>query len=54
MFDDVSRNFIMNPQNGLKIKPFRDAHFTRDEDRELIQLARYVFFLLVEDKKKLP
>ncbi|XP_022664836.1 ubiquitin-like domain-containing CTD phosphatase 1 isoform X2 [Varroa destructor] len=42
MFDDVSRNFIMNPQNGLKIKPFRDAHFTRDEDRELIQLARYL------------
>ncbi|OQR71893.1 ubiquitin domain-containing CTD phosphatase 1-like [Tropilaelaps mercedesae] len=42
MFDDVSRNFIMNPQSGLKIRPFRDAHFTRDTDRELVHLARYL------------
>ncbi|XP_003747003.1 ubiquitin-like domain-containing CTD phosphatase 1 [Galendromus occidentalis] len=42
MFDDVSRNFIMNPQNGLKIRPFREAHFNRDTDRELIKLGRYL------------
>jgi len=26
MFDDLRRNFLMNPQNGLKIRPFREAH----------------------------
>lgn len=29
MFDDVRRNFIMNPRNGLKIRPFRQAHINR-------------------------
>jgi len=42
MFDDVSRNFIMNPQNGLKIRPFKEAHFNRDTDRELVKLSRYL------------
>ncbi|KAK3604426.1 hypothetical protein CHS0354_020849 [Potamilus streckersoni] len=42
MFDDIRRNFIMNPQSGLKIRPFREAHFSRDKDRELIRLARYL------------
>jgi len=26
MFDDLRRNFLMNPQNGLQIRPFRKAH----------------------------
>jgi ubiquitin-like domain-containing CTD phosphatase 1 len=25
MFDDLRRNFLMNPQNGLKIKAFREV-----------------------------
>lgn len=41
MFDDVKRNFIMNPRNGLTIKPFRDATTTdaRQTDNELELLA---------------
>lgn len=42
MFDDLRRNFLMNPQNGLKIRPFREAHFNRDKDRELVGLAKYL------------
>nr|CAG4638612.1 EOG090X0A5K [Cyclestheria hislopi] len=26
MFDDIRRNFLLNPQNGLRIRPFREAH----------------------------
>lgn len=29
MFDDLRRNFVMNPQNGLKIRPFDNAHTHR-------------------------
>ena len=29
MFDDLRRNFAMNPRNGLKIRPFRNAHQNR-------------------------
>ena len=42
MFDDLRRNFIMNPQNGLKIRPFRKAHQNRDTDRELVRLSDYL------------
>lgn len=42
MFDDVRKNFLMNPQNGLRIKPFREAHKNRDKDKELIYLAKYL------------
>ncbi|KAL4231793.1 Ubiquitin-like domain-containing CTD phosphatase 1 [Mactra antiquata] len=42
MFDDIRRNFIMNPQTGLKIRPFRQAHFNRDKDRELLRLSKYL------------
>nr|SVE76534.1 EOG090X0A5K [Daphnia longispina] len=42
MFDDIRRNFLMNPQNGLRIRAFRDAHQNRDKDRELIYLAQYL------------
>lgn len=42
MFDDIRRNFLMNPQNGLRIKAFREAHKNRDKDRELHRLARYL------------
>lgn len=42
MFDDMRRNFLMNPQNGLKIRPFRQAHLNRDTDNELLYLAAYL------------
>ncbi|XP_059469569.1 ubiquitin-like domain-containing CTD phosphatase 1 [Neocloeon triangulifer] len=42
MFDDIRRNFIMNPQTGLKIRPFKNAHMNRAVDRELLQLAGYL------------
>jgi len=42
MFDDLRRNFLMNPQNGLKIRPFREAHKNRDTDNELVGLAKYL------------
>ncbi|XP_076759108.1 ubiquitin-like domain-containing C-terminal domain phosphatase 1 [Xylocopa sonorina] len=42
MFDDIRRNFIMNPQSGLKIKPFKHAHITRRKDKELLKLSQYL------------
>ncbi|XP_004926155.1 ubiquitin-like domain-containing CTD phosphatase 1 [Bombyx mandarina] len=42
MFDDIRRNFIMNPKSGLKIRPFRQAHLNRDKDRELLYLSTYL------------
>lgn len=52
MLDDLSRNFLMNPQSGLKIRPCR--HMTveanRLADRELLRLGRYLRLLAtVED-----
>ena len=42
MFDDVRRNFLMNPQNGLRIKSFREAYKNRDKDKELYYLSKYL------------
>lgn len=42
MFDDIKRNFLMNPQSGLRIRPFRRAHITRNTDRELLKLKKYL------------
>nr|CAG4648097.1 EOG090X0A5K [Moina brachiata]SVE93151.1 EOG090X0A5K [Moina brachiata] len=42
MFDDIRRNFLLNPQNGLRIRPFREAHLNRTKDRELLYLAQYL------------
>jgi len=42
MFDDLRRNFLMNPTNGLKIRPFKNAHSSRATDRELVKLTRYL------------
>ncbi|THD25440.1 Ubiquitin domain-containing CTD phosphatase 1 [Fasciola hepatica] len=42
MFDDIRRNFIMNPKNGLRIRSYRDAHVNYKTDRELRGLARYL------------
>ncbi|WOL16067.1 ubiquitin-like domain-containing CTD phosphatase [Canna indica] len=42
MFDDLRRNFVMNPQNGLTIRPFRKAHLNRSSDQELLKLTQYL------------
>ncbi|KAJ8572621.1 hypothetical protein K7X08_009132 [Anisodus acutangulus] len=42
MFDDLRRNFVMNPQNGLAIRPFRKAHTNRSSDQELMKLTQYL------------
>ncbi|TRY93114.1 hypothetical protein DNTS_007757 [Danionella cerebrum] len=42
MFDDIGRNFLMNPQNGLKIRPFMKAHLNREKDQELYKLSQYL------------
>lgn len=42
MFDDLRRNFVMNPQNGLAIRPFKKAHVNRDNDKELVKLTQYL------------
>jgi ubiquitin-like domain-containing CTD phosphatase 1 len=41
MLDDLSRNFIMNKQQGLVIYPFQKAHKNRATDRELVKLKYY-------------
>lgn len=42
MFDDLRRNFVMNPSCGLKIRPFRKAHLNRHNDVELRELSKYL------------
>ncbi|KAL9892929.1 ubiquitin-like domain-containing CTD phosphatase 1 [Glossina fuscipes] len=42
MFDDIRRNFLMNPRSGLRIRPFRQAHLNRDKDTELLKLSKYL------------
>lgn len=41
MIDDLRRNFLANPQQGLRIKACRDLPNTRHTDTELVFLARY-------------
>ena len=42
MFDDLRRNYVMNPQNGLVIRPYKHAHRNRESDKELLYLAEYL------------
>jgi ubiquitin-like domain-containing CTD phosphatase 1 len=42
MLDDLKRNYIMNKQNGLVIRPFRKAAQNRATDRELVHLKFYL------------
>jgi len=39
--DDLSRNFVMNPKNGIKVLPFR-LSATSHTDDELLVLVKYV------------
>lgn len=41
--DDLGRNFALNPNEGLKISPYRNAHtLSAGEDRELDYLSIYL------------
>lgn len=42
MIDDLRRNFLMNPAQGLRIRAFRNAPVARATDDELKHLARYL------------
>ena len=39
--DDLRRNFLLNPRQGLKIHACRKLPVTRGDDRELLHLAVY-------------
>ncbi|KAL0488808.1 ubiquitin-like domain-containing CTD phosphatase [Acrasis kona] len=39
--DDLSRNFAMNPNNGIKVSAFKDCANNRD-DNELVILSKYL------------
>jgi len=41
MLDDLRRNYVLNPQNGLVIRPFKRALTTGAADRELLRLKAY-------------
>ena len=43
--DDLGRNFALNPQSGLKIKAYRNAHENRAKDKELLFLAQYLVYI---------
>lgn len=40
--DDLSKNFALNPQSGLKISAFKNAPVSREHDRELYHLEGYL------------
>jgi ubiquitin-like domain-containing CTD phosphatase 1 len=42
MFDDLRRNYVLNKQNGLVIKPFKKALTSGKADRELLKLKAYL------------
>jgi len=45
--DDLRRNFVMNPENGLRIEAFRNAPLEGHKDDELYYLTQYL--LLIKD-----
>ena len=47
--DDLARNFAMNPQSGLKIKPYKHSTVTRAHDRELLYLTEYLRLIAALD-----
>ena len=42
MFDDLRRNYVLNRQNGLVIRPFKRALTSGKEDDELLRLKAYL------------
>lgn len=42
MLDDLRRNYILNKQQGLVIRPYAKCHKTHATDRELVKLKYYL------------
>lgn len=42
MLDDLRRNYCLNPQSGLVIRPYRKAHRMKQTDKELLHLKIYL------------
>lgn len=40
--DDLARNFALNPRNGIKVTPFKNAIQASKTDQELKLLAKYL------------
>ena len=51
MLDDLRRNYVLNPQNGLVVRPFKHALTSGRKDRELLRLEAY--FGKIADLEKL-
>lgn len=51
MCDDLRRNYVLNPQNGLVIRPFKRAMTSGKEDKELVGLKKY--FLAIAELESL-
>ncbi|TFK30056.1 ubiquitin family proteint [Coprinopsis marcescibilis] len=53
--DDLSRNFALNPKEGIKISAYKNAHTAEARaDRELVKLTRYLLHVAnVEDFRTL-
>lgn len=45
MIDDLRRNFVMNPHNGVRIQPCRSLPVMRASDVELLRLRDYLLSL---------
>lgn len=45
--DDLSRNFVLNPKNGIPIKAFKQAVISREKDDELKYLKDYLMKILI-------
>lgn len=52
MVDDLRRNYVLNPQNGLVIKPFKHAMTSGRNDRELLKLKAYLLKIAQLDSLK--
>ncbi|XP_065317694.1 ubiquitin-like domain-containing CTD phosphatase 1 isoform X1 [Gordionus sp. m RMFG-2023] len=45
--DDCRKNFLMNPQNGLRIYPFHNTHTDEQQDEDLLWLGKYLEFIAI-------
>lgn len=45
LVDDLRRNFLSTPRNGIRIRPCRNLPLTRDTDTELRLLRDYLLSL---------
>jgi ubiquitin-like domain-containing CTD phosphatase 1 len=52
--DDLSRNFALNPQSGVKVSPYKNALVNARTDNEMLLLTRYLLCIAaVEDFTRL-